>query len=380
MSQIEPPRSVIPTEPAQTRGVPGWVFVLVIVLCLAGGSAFIWWFFAASPTPRIEVVLKESAAGQDDGQDAGPPRRPRARSQEFPPLPEGAIPAGTRITGEWVDTPLHEVLRALPKPPQAEVIVSHSSARSRGITLKVQDQPFWAVLCDIAHQANLQLYSPHGRPNQIMLQDSAGPVRPPAAIHGPFMITLQRIDRNRTIYLANGGLSNRLTLRFSLAVEPGTPVNSVVRLVMLEEVIDQSGNPLSQDNTSSADAHELDRQWEARLAATLPIVDSATRLARLRGHVSALAADSTEPFEIDDPLNHAGRVATIELTPVTNKWLGFSLSCGQAVQVTPPTPVPASPYAASALAIPSQPVKPAAPPAALPPHALRLSALSRAKG
>src|SRR5690606_15551134 len=95
-------------QPPQ-RDLPGWVFAVVILACLAGGVGFVWWFFSSSPPDQVQVVpLKPD----ESGTARRPPRQQR-RPAQVEPLPAGALPAPPLITGSWEQTPVNNVLRDL---------------------------------------------------------------------------------------------------------------------------------------------------------------------------------------------------------------------------------------------------------------------------
>lgn len=52
------------TQQEQPRGVPVWVSAIVILLCVAGGTAFVWWFLSGESPVTSNVALKPTISPQ----------------------------------------------------------------------------------------------------------------------------------------------------------------------------------------------------------------------------------------------------------------------------------------------------------------------------
>lgn len=193
-------------------------------------------------------------------------------------------------------------------------------------SFKAENEPFWQAFHRACLQWNVRPETAGwGEGLRMVEEDIRDWGRRPFAIHGPFLIQLERLDSTTRIEAANpGARQGILVLSFQILAEPKLDVPWQSLRVATDELIDDKGvswnGALSAFPTGSNSGRRL--SWLARTRLNRPN-DSGTRIVRWKGASTVQVTTSYDTIDIADLSSriglandyHGGVWGIEELTP-----------------------------------------------------------------
>lgn len=225
--------------------------------------------------------------------------------------PAATQPAFNRISLEFKEAPLQDVLAELSKQANVKIHCDENAFRGRlyKVSIAVKDASFWTTLTDLCTQGglNYDLTVDPGGETMIMMRPSFGQ-RPvlagcPRVVTGTTMIVCRVGSRRQTL---DNTLGAHSTATFELWLESFvSPAQKVVALFppRLIEAVDEKGQTIPGENNRSVNAKVFRGNivWQVNWGWRFdPRADTGRRLATLKGVWRYTVARTFETITIDD--------------------------------------------------------------------------------
>jgi hypothetical protein len=192
--------------------------------------------------------------------------------------------------------------------------------RFGNVTYKASAQPFWAVMREICTRGNVGLYMwgdedhdripilPSNYGDQNMFKASA-------SVMGPYITIVTYLERVNTVNLAHPEKTERhIQIQMVTFAEPkAVPVQASWE-ASIDEAVDDNGNsmmPTAENRNNRNMQGSRGVSWQSNTNLPYPETNPGKRIAKLRGHSTAVVQLGSEPIDVPDPLKAAEMTKTV---------------------------------------------------------------------
>ena len=267
------------------------------------------------PIVRSGVIAAIAASSLGLWLGAGEvPSVPATAHAAMSPTAPAALAESTRISLHLKDTLLEDAVAALGKAAGVKFSVADSVWDARGvaksISLDVDDKPFWEVLLTLCDKSALTL-APRGMGTESAQRIPLYPatqfggarstiLQRPHMIHGPFLVTVDTINRVRNLAADKDG-RDAVNLYMTGYCQPGTRVGQMGQLIV-EEAVDEAGASLLPEASRVVSTFYSDTSpGSLNISGSLQVpVNAGRKIARLKAKLPLIIISKVETLEIPD--------------------------------------------------------------------------------
>jgi hypothetical protein len=234
---------------------------------------------------------------------------------EDPRGPAQSHAAATLITLDMKDAPLEDVLNAIGKQAHTGFRDTWPAdlwdrRRKKPVTLKAEQQPYWAVFKELLPQVGLQLTG--GRPR---LMDGPPEIAGPSSLFGAFLVVAtDASDARKVRYVPRSyqrAEESEAQVRLDVYYEPKIRVISERFEPTIDEFVDDAGHSLKVPK--ERDDFEDDKPFEPVSEIHIPVADvegRSRRVAKLKGSLHSVLETKSGTVELKDVMKAKGSSGT----------------------------------------------------------------------
>ncbi len=210
----------------------------------------------------------------------------------------------TRITLDLSDATLQEVLAEVSRQAGAPLRLTGSQS-DRRVSYSFRDEPFWVVIQRICRDFDLMPSDSGDRQGGFALsRASAGQLKAPTVIHGPFLVALNKFEYSHMINLWDQEtMHSRASLSMMVMAEPKLTILGRSYMPLVEEVTNEAGQSLEPGGVMHRGFGSGDgRIWTVNLPLSAEAARS-RKIATLKGTIDVVVQVRAQSIEVTDILN-----------------------------------------------------------------------------